>query len=218
MEHARREDVASGHAQPRRRLLGRGLLDDARHVDQPVVDRRARHDAVAPRVFGRHFLHGQDRGAPLGILLDHLLQHRRLAHHQVVGQQHREGLVAHQALAAQHRVTQAQGLRLAHVDALHVVGLDAAHHVEQVLLVRLLQGVLELEGHVEVVFDRALVAAGDEDHLAHAGGVGFFDRVLDQRLVHHRQHLLGLGLGGRQEARAETRYRENCLLDQHLLT
>jgi hypothetical protein len=71
----------------------------------------------------------------------------------------------------------------------------------------------KLVGHVEVVFDRALVAAGHEDHLAHAGGVGFFHRVLDQRLVHHRQHLLGLGLGGGQEAGAETGDRENCLLD-----
>jgi hypothetical protein len=59
-----------------------------------------------------------------------------------------------------------------------------------------------------VVLDRALVAAGDEDHLAHAGGVGLLDRVLDQRLVHHRQHLLGLRLGGGQEARAEAGHGE----------
>jgi hypothetical protein len=115
------------------------------------------------------------------------LQHRGLAHHQVVGQQHGKGLVAHQALAAQHRVAQAQGLRLAHVDALHVVGLDAAHHLQQLLLVGLLQRHLELVGHVEVVLDRPLVATGHEDHLAHAGSVGFFHRILDQRLVDHRQ-------------------------------
>ena len=52
------------------------------------------------------------------------------ADHQVVGQQHREGLVADQPLAAQHGMAQAQGLGLANVDALHVVGLDAAHNVQ----------------------------------------------------------------------------------------
>ena len=61
----------------------------------------------------------------------------------------------------------------------------------------------QLVGGVVVVLDRALVAAGHEDHVADAGGIGFLDRVLDQRLVHHRQHFLGLRLGGGQEAGAE---------------
>ena len=215
VEDARRQDVAAGHAQARRCVLGRRLLDDAVDVHQPLVDLGAGNDAVAARLLGRHLLHGDDRGAPLVVLLDHLLEHRRLADHQVVGQQHREGLVADQALPAQHRVAQAQRLRLAHVDALHVVGLDAAHDVEQFLLTRLFEGYLEFESHVKVVFDRPLVAAGDEDHLAHAGGIGFLHRVLDQRFVHHGQHLLGLRLGGGQEAGAETGDRENCLLYEH---
>ena len=176
---------------------------------------RAGDDAVAAGVLGRHFLHRQDRGAPLVELLDHLLQHRRLADHQVVGQQHREGLVADQALAAQHGMAQAQRLRLAHVDALHVVGLDAAHHVQQFLLTRLFEGYLQLEGHVKVVLDRALVAAGHEDHLAHAGGVGLLDRILDQRLVDHRQHFLGLRLGGGQEPGAEAGHGKDRFLDEH---
>ena len=37
------------------------------------------------------------------------------------------------------------------------------------------------------------------------GGKGLLDAVLDDRLVDERQHLLGLGLGGRQEAGAQTR-------------
>ena len=61
----------------------------------------------------------------------------------------------------------------------------------------------ELVGGVVVVLDGALVAAGDEDHVADAGGIGFLDGVLDQRLVDHRQHFLGLRLGGGQEAGAE---------------
>ena len=97
-------------------------------------------DAVAAGLFGRHLLHREDRGVPLVELIDHLLEHRWRADHQVVGQQHREGVVADQPLGAQHRVAQAQRLRLAHVDALHVVGLHAAHDVQQLLLARLFEG------------------------------------------------------------------------------
>ena len=109
-------------------------------------------------------------------------------------------------------------LRLAHEDAFHVVGLDRAHDREQLGLVRLLERVFELEGEVEVVFDGALVAAGDEDHLAHAGGVGLLDGVLHQRLVDDRQHLLRQRLGGGQEAGAEAGHRKDRVSDQHLLT
>jgi hypothetical protein len=73
------------------------------------------------------------------------------ADHQVVGQQHGKGLVHHHALRAQHRMAQAQGLGLADVDAVHVVGLDGAHQVQQLLLAGRFQLVLELEGGVEVV-------------------------------------------------------------------
>ena len=66
-----------------------------------------------------------------------------------------------------------------------------------------------------MVLDRPLVAAGDEDHLAHAGGVGLLDRVLDQRLVDDRQHLLGLGLGRGQEAGAEAGHRKDRFVERH---
>jgi hypothetical protein len=45
------------------------------------------------------------------------------------------------------------------------------------------------------------------------GRVGFFHGILNQRLVHHRQHFLRAGLGRRQETRAETGDREDCLLN-----
>ena len=66
-----------------------------------------------------------------------------------------------------------------------------------------LEGVFELELPVEMVFDDALVAAGDEDEMLDAGFPRLVDRILDQRPVDDRQHLLGHGLGGRQEAGAE---------------
>ena len=59
-----------------------------------------------------------------------------------------------------------------------------------------------------MVLDGALVAAGDEDHVGDAGRDRLLHRVLDQRLVDDRQHLLRAGLGGRQEAGAHTRDRK----------
>jgi hypothetical protein len=50
-----------------------------------------------------------------------------------------------------------------------------------------------------MVFDRGLAAAGDEDELGNAGRLRLFHRVLDQRLVHHRQHFLRHRLGRRQK-------------------
>ena len=66
----------------------------------------------------------------------------------------------------------------------------------------------QLVGLVEMILDRALVAPGDEHHVGDARRHRFFHRILDQRLVHDRQHLLGGGLGGRQEAAAHAGYRK----------
>ena len=55
---------------------------------------------------------------------------------------------------------------------------------------------LQLEADIEVIFDRGLAAAGDDDDVLDSGMNGFLDSVLDQRLIHQRQHLFGLGLGG----------------------
>ena len=62
---------------------------------------------------------------------------------------------------------------------------------------------LELDRHVEVVLDRVLAAAGDEDDVVDARGDRLFDAVLDDRLVDERQHFLRLGLGRGEEPGAE---------------
>ena len=62
---------------------------------------------------------------------------------------------------------------------------------------------LELDRDVEVILDRVLAAAGDEDDVVDAGRDRFLDAVLDDRLVDERQHFLRLRLGRGQEAGAE---------------
>ena len=78
-----------------------------------------------------------------------------------------------------------------------------------------LQEVLQLEAVVEVVFDGALLAAGDDDDLLDPGGHGFLHRVLDDRLVDQRQHLLGLRLGRREDAGAPAGGGEDGFSDAH---
>ena len=56
-----------------------------------------------------------------------------------------------------------------------------------------------------MVLERAFAAAGDEDHLLDPGLARLLDRILDQRPVDDRQHLLGHRLGRGQEAGAEAR-------------
>jgi hypothetical protein len=64
-----------------------------------------------------------------------------------------------------------------------------------------------------VVLDGTLAAAGYEDQLFDTCIDGFLGGILDQWLVHHRQHLLRICLGRRQEAGAQTCYREYSLSD-----
>ena len=78
-----------------------------------------------------------------------------------------------------------------------------AQQIERVGLAALAQSGLELEGDVEMLHQRGLAAAGDHAELLDPGGARLLDRILDQRLVHDRQHFLGGRLGGGQESRAE---------------
>ena len=55
-----------------------------------------------------------------------------------------------------------------------------------------------------------LGGAGNEHQARGAGLQRLFGGVLDQRLVHDGQHLLGARLGGGQKAGAATGHREDC--------
>ena len=101
-----------------------------------------------------------------------------------------------------HRVPEAERIALADVVDVGEVGREL-HFLQEVVLARVVEEVLELEVAVEVVLDRALVAAGDDQDVGEPGLHGLFDDVLDRGLVDDRQHLLGRALRRRQEARAQ---------------
>ena len=145
--------------------------------------------------------------------IHHLHHDRRLTIDQVVRQQHRERLVLHHRSCAQHRVSQAQRLDLADIDAVDVGGGDFAHDAQQLVLAAHRQLGFQLIRLVEMILDRALVASGDEHHVGDARRHRLFHRILDQRLVHDGHHLLRADLGGRQKAAAHAGNGEHCFGD-----
>ena len=140
--------------------------------------------------------------------------HGPLADHDIIREDHRERLVANQLLRHQDGVAEAQLLLLPHVGDLGEVA-DVADLAEALDLAALLEQVLQLVAEVEVILDRPLLAGRDDDHLLDARRHGLLDRVLDDRLVDEREHLLGLGLGGGQEAGAPAGGGEDGLADAH---
>ena len=88
--------------------------------------------------------------------------------HDVVAEQHGEGLVAHVLAAHGHGVAQAQRLALAHVVDVGEVG-ELQDLLEQLVLALGMQVGLELDGAVEVILEGALAATGDDEDVVDPG-------------------------------------------------
>src|ERR1019366_7427258 len=174
--------------------------------------------AVRGNALRRHLHHGQHRGAEEVVHVQKLAQAGGLGFDHVVGQHHRERLVAHQFPGAQYRVPQSQGLLLAHVGHADQIG-NAADDGQQLLLFARLQQVFQLEADIEMVLDGALAAARYHDDVLNARVDRLLHPILDDRLVHDGQHFFGLRLGGGKKAGAEPGGRENSFsnFSRHLL-
>ena len=104
------------------------------------------------------------------------------------------------------------GIDLPRSEYVHVILWEGAARLGQLpVLAAPGERVIELGVPVEMVLQRALAPAGDEDELLDAGGARLLDGVLDDRRVDHRQHLFGHCLGRRQEPGAQPGDREHGL-------
>ena len=212
VEDLRAQHVATNHRQITGGILRLRLLHDLRNAALAAVERLGGDNAVAGSLVVRHVL-DRDHARTAGLVeIGHLLQ-RALATvpDQVIRQQHGERLVADHCPGAQHRMAQAQRFGLGHEHRTHALGQHVADHFQLFLLAGALELLLQLVSLVEIVRDRVLVAVGDEHQGVAPGLDRLIDGVLDQRAIDDRQHLLGNGLGGRQEARTETCDRKNRL-------
>ncbi len=211
-EDARIEHIAPDHGKVGSRILRLWFLDDAFQAgDTPLALARV-DDAVLVGLVVRHLLDAKHAAPAVMEHRQHLPEHAVLRGiDQVVGQDHGERLVADDRGGAQHGVAEPERLRLAYVDAGYILRHHVAHDSQQPGLALALQLAFQLVVLVEVVLDRALAAAGDKDQFLDAGLDRLFRRILDQRLVDHGQHFLGIGLGCRQKTGTETRYRKNRL-------
>src|SRR5580698_3821297 len=150
-EDARREHVAADDGLRGWRFFELGFL----HHAGAVIDARARLVLRA----GQHAVgadagafngHGGDhRAASFVEDFNHLLEAWRIGVDHIVGQDDREGLVAHKLFGAEHRVAQAEWLLLAHVaDARH--GRYFARQLEQLVFAFAFERRVELVADVEV--------------------------------------------------------------------
>ena len=116
----------------------------------------------------------------------------------VVAEQDGERLVAHVLLGDADGVAEAERGLLADVVDLGHVG-DVPDQLQLVLVALVGEQQLELDRAVEVVLDGLLAPPGDDQDVLDPGGDRLLDHVLDRGLVDQREHLLGLGLGRREE-------------------
>ena len=184
IENTRRKNVASGDGQAAGSFFGTRLFHQMRDPDRIFFEIGRRDDTVLSGFRERDFLDGDDAGG--GILLEHL-DHARdgvglgMQAEDRIAQSHDKRIVPGEMLTRKDRVAQAFGRALASVEKLCIAGFE-----------------------VEMILNRRLVAAGDEQDLLDAVGRQLVDDVFDDRFSRHRQHFLGLRTGGGQKSGAES--------------
>ena len=209
--HVRLKDIAADHGKIGRSGFGLGLFDQAEHFRDGAVLLAGSDYTIAVGAFPRHFLGGEHVAAIAVPGIDHLLERAGCAGHQVVGKQHRERLVADDLASAPDSVAETERLLLPDRDELAEAGARRLQRIEAFAL--LPHRGFELEGGIEIIDQRRLSAAGDEDQLLDPRLARFVDRILDQRPVDDRQQLLRDRLGGGQKSGAEARDWKNGLAE-----
>ena len=85
LDHLRQQHVAADHRQVRRRILRRGFLDQAGHLDEPAVVAANLQYTVAIGLLPGHLRHSKDVPPGLIIGFGELLQAGLVGEHQIIG-------------------------------------------------------------------------------------------------------------------------------------
>ena len=138
-------------------------------------------------------------GATLVLLIvpAHLTQYADIAMDQVIGKMHEKRFLADDRSRAQNGVPETERCPLAQIDAIHVCRDDFSDVLQQLVLAALFERSFEFCIDVEMILDGPFCRARDEDQLLDACFNRFLNCILDQWLVHDRQHLLWRSLGCR---------------------
>ena len=176
-------------------FLQRGLFVHVAYTVYPVTQLLFQlYGGVLDYKLVRHLAHG-DSAALIGLGgLHQLFENGLFAEHDIVAQQYGKGLIAHKALGAPYGVAQTLCLLLAqekHIRHIrHIV-----HYLSVFQLAVSLEALFQIGGIVKVVLNGVFAPVCDDENFLNTGGHGLFNDVLDNGLVHQRQHLLGNTLG-----------------------
>src|SRR5439155_7327277 len=129
-------------------------------------------------------LHGEDGAIDLLEDVDELPDRRWIRIDHIVAEDHGEWLRANHLARHEHRMTEAERLALADVREVDQIR-DFANFGELIALAPGLEKGLELDRHVEVIFDRVLAAARHENDVVDAGRDRLFHAGLNNGLVNY---------------------------------
>ena len=125
-----------------------------------------------------------------------------------------ERFLRHERTRRQHGVAQTQRLALTRVEVLHVGALELQRG-EQFFLAVFTKQLHQLFVDVEMILERRLARAGDEQDAPQPIAGQLFADVLHHRLTADRQHLFRLRFGRRQQPRPKPGDRDDGDVDAH---
>ena len=209
IEYFRFKHITANHRQTRRRHGWLRLFHDTAKTRCSLSSVVHTHDAVLLGFFRRHILNGQNRPPALtSTRFDQLTNAGTASIDQIVSKNNAERRVLYNRPSAQHRMTEAERLRLTNVDAANTRRHDLTHDFKEFLLTLHFEFAFQFGVGIKMILNRPFVATGDENHFSNARSRSFLNSILNQGFVHDWQHFLRHCLSGGEKSRAETVDRE----------
>ena len=205
------QEVAADDGKVGRRFFRGRLFNQIIDFIQPVDRRPGINDPILLDIGLRDLLDSDQRGGGAVIDFHHLLERGNGVIDDVVPQENGEGLIiADQIFCAKDGMAQTARLALTDVAKVGHFG-NFPEVLQEIFLAGVLEGLLQLERNVKMIFNGPLSTAGNNNDLLDSGSHRLLDDILNQRFVDQREHLFGRGFGHRKEAGSQTGGRDDRL-------